>query len=125
MLRQTLAGVGIATLIGSGMSMAAGPAHPANNETGTVYHGAEYTRVEGRVARVDRPGAQTGRSLTFTANGDWEYAGGETGWQLEQHRFDFVNGRLVHSDTIPLDTPKPSIEAQPSSSPYGHLGSGA
>lgn len=34
---------------------------------------------------------------TRVVNG-FEYVGGESGWQLAQHKYDFVNGKLVMSD---------------------------
>jgi hypothetical protein len=88
-------------------ALAAGPAHPANTETGTVYHGAEYSTVDGRVVRVDTwnsPAAATPRN----ASNAWEYLGEESGWVLRQHSYELRNGRLVHSDTLPHDTPKPA-----------------
>ena len=48
---------------------------------------------------------------------NWEYLGGESGSQLRQHGYDFVNGRLVHSDTIPHNTPKPSFDPPLAHSP--------
>lgn len=104
--------IGVAALAASPMALATGPAHPANTETGTVYHGAEYATVDGRVVRVDKwnsPSAGT----SGNANDAWEYLGEESGWMLRQHSYELRNGRIVHSDTIPHDTPKPTLGSEP------------
>lgn len=36
-------------------------------------------------------------SETRSVNG-FEYVGGESGWQLSQHKYEFVNGKLAMSD---------------------------
>ena len=108
MLKKTLAvWVGVAALAGNGMALAAGPAHPANTETGTVYHGPEYASVGGRYARVDSWNNPVAAPASRVAGDDWDFVGEESGWALRQHSYDFANGRLVHSDTIPHDSPKP------------------
>lgn len=108
MLKKTLAAlVGLAVLAGNGVALATGPALPANTETGTVYHGAEYASVGGSFARVDKWNGTIAAPASRDANDAWDFIGGEAGWDLRQHRYDFVNGRLVHSDTISHDTPKP------------------
>ncbi len=43
-----------------------------------------------------------------TAN-DWRYVGGETGWELVPHAYEFRNGKLVHADKFDHSTPKPSL----------------
>ncbi len=35
--------------------------------------------------------------------------GGEVGYILPQHSYAFQGGKLVHTDTIPHNTPKPSL----------------
>ncbi len=44
----------------------------------------------------------------------FEYVGGEAGWQLAQHKYGLVNGKLVMSDecdhTIRLATPPAAVE---------------
>lgn len=108
MLKKTLAAlVGLAVLAGNGVALATGPAHPANTETGTVYHGAEYASVDGSFARVDNWNGPIAARASRDANDAWDFIGGESGWVLRQHSYDFANGRLVHSDTISHDSPKP------------------
>ena len=112
MLKKTLATtIGAATLIGSGFALATDTAHPVNNESGSVYHGAEYGKVDGRLARVDTWNMQAGTGTGTNAIDNWEQVPGDSGWQLRQHRYDFVNGRLVHTDTISHDTPRPKVAA--------------
>ncbi|MEO5676565.1 MAG: hypothetical protein ABIQ84_03385 [Usitatibacter sp.] len=108
MLKKTLAAfVGVAALAGSGVVLSTAPAHPANTETGSVYHGAEYAGVDGRLARVDNWNRPVGAPASRAAKDAWDFIGGESGWVLRQHSYDFANGRLVHSDTISHDSPKP------------------
>ena len=107
-LKKTLAAlVGVAALAGNGVALATGPSHPENTESGTVYHGAAYARVDGRLARVDYWNSQVAAPAPRVANDAWDFIGEESGWVLRQHSYDFANGRLVHSDTISHDSPKP------------------
>ncbi len=46
------------------------------------------------------------------ANDGWEFVGGDTGWQLQQHRYDRVNGQWLHADKISHNAPKPSLVTQ-------------
>lgn len=109
--KSLLIAMGVATFIGSGMVTAAGPVHPANNESGSVYHGTEYAKVDGKLARVDKWNMQEETGNAPRANDSWDYIGGEPGWQLRQPRFNFVNGRLVRTDTLPRDTPRAKVTA--------------
>ena len=95
----------------SGAATAAAPAHPDSTETGTYYHGAEYQRVNGKFARSDTwaiPTTAPAFNVVVLESGDgWRFVGGEPGWELEQHSYAIVRGRLVHNDRFPHDTPKP------------------
>ncbi len=114
MLKKTLVtAIGVAALIGSGFAMATDTAHPVNNESGSAYHGAEYGKVDGKLARVDSWNMRAGTGTVPNANDSWEFVPGEAGSQLRQHRYDFVGGRLVHTDTIPHNTPRPKFSAAP------------
>ena len=94
----------------AGSAGASAPAHPDSTETGTIYHGAEYTRVDGKFIRVDswRKTNQAPADSKPAADG-WRFVGGEIGWDLEQHSYDFVGGRLVHSDRFSHDAPRPAL----------------
>ena len=108
MLKKTLAAfVGVAALAGNGVALATAPVHPANTEMGSVYHGTEYASVDGRFARVDHWNSPVAAPASRAAHDAWDFIGGESGWVLRQHSYDFANGRLVHSDTISHDSPKP------------------
>lgn len=112
MLRKSLlTAIGVATFIVGGTALAADTAHPANNEAGSVYHGAEYAKVDGKFVRVDSWNMRTGAVIAPIADDGWERIDGEAGWQLRPHRYDFVNGRLVHTDTLPHDTARPKVTA--------------
>ena len=50
-----------------------------------------FARTEGAL------GAWTWAVEARSVNG-FEYVGGEAGWQLAQHKYEFVNGRLAMSD---------------------------
>lgn len=41
------------------------------------------------------------------------YVGGDTGWVYEGHKSEFRNGRLVHTDNIDHNAPKPSLSMTP------------
>lgn len=109
--------LGASILLGGGAAMAAAPAHAEKTESGAVYHGAEYTRRDGKLARTDNWSSVAAvGTLSSAIPGDgWEYVGGETGWTLIQHSFDFRKGALAHADSIPHDTPKPSLAIFPRS----------
>lgn len=120
MLKESLR-VAIASgiLAASGTVAAEGIAHPANDESGTVYHTAEYKRADGKMLRVDSLN-RTPRDTTFPGLGDtWEDLGGDSGWQLRPHRFDLVNGRLVHADSFPHDTARPKFTPERVQIPNG------
>ena len=121
MLKKSLVtAVGLVTLMSAGLSIAADSAHAANNESGSVYHGAEYGKVNGKLARVDAWNTQGSTGNAPTADDGWEYSAGDAGWQLRQHRYDLVGGRLVHTDSIPHDTPRPKFATDETFFADGH-----
>ena len=95
-----------ASFIGS--ASAAEFAYPVANETGSAYRGAEYIFQGGKLVRVDEAAAvaPVDGAVPDTA---WEYVGGDSGWQLKQHAYDFVKGGLVHADAFRHDTARPKI----------------
>ena len=118
MLKTFLAAaIGVTALIGGRVAMADAPVHPANNESGSVYHGATYEKADGRLVRADTWNTRAAARTAPKADDNWEYVGGETGWNLRNHRYDFVNGRLVHGDNLPHNTPKPVVD--PARAPSG------
>jgi hypothetical protein len=107
----------------SGAATATAPVHPDNTEIGSYYHGAEFQRVNGKFVRVDAwatPAPTASNAVLEPADG-WRFVGGEAGWELEQHSYAFVGGRLVHNDRFRHDTPKPPLETQ---RPFDHVASG-
>ena len=104
---------GLALVLASGAAGASAPAHSEGSETGTVYHGAEYQRLAGRFVRVDPWADQRSVASAAPQSADgWRFVGGEAGWELEQHSYDFVRGRLIHSDRFPHNTPRPPAAPQ-------------
>lgn len=92
------------------LSLSAGAAvadqtfHPSNDEPGTIMHVVPGTKSRAQVAAEQIDVAKA----YVTANG-WRYVGGDTGWELVQHAYDFRNGQWGHADTIDHSTPKPSL----------------
>jgi hypothetical protein len=106
MLNKSLAAaIGVAALIVGGTAMAAGPVRSTGNEV-----------VDAEYARIDTSNSRPIPRSAPVARDDWEYVAGDTGWELRQHKYDFANGRLVHSDDIPHNTPKPVFAAPKASS---------
>jgi hypothetical protein len=105
MLNKSLAAaIGVAAFVVVGTAMADGPARSTGNEV-----------VDAEYARMNASNSRSTPRNAPAAKDDWAYVGGDTGWELRQHRYDFANGRLVHSDDIPHDTPKPAY-AEPKGS---------
>lgn len=115
--------IGLISAVISGSALGAGPTHPAGNESGTVYHGPQYAKTDGRWTRADTWNTPSRALLSPTADDGWEFIGGESGWQLRQHGYDFRNGRLAHTDNLPHDTPKPGSGDQDWAA--RHIGSGS
>ena len=90
--------IGSVALGQAGFTIAAGPSHPDSSEAGTVYHGPEYRRIEGKLARADV--WNTMRSTEMPASQavpdtNWEFVGGDSGWQLRPPRYEYRDGRFV------------------------------
>ena len=73
---------------------------------------AGMARAEERLARSEIRKIPVAALAAPRANDGWEFVGGDTGWQLKQHRYDRVNGQWTHADTISHNAPKPSLVAQ-------------
>ncbi len=101
MSKRLIAIAGTVVLSQAGLTFATGPSHPDNSEAGSVYHGAEYRRVEGKLARADvwNTIASTDKPVSKVGpDRNWEFVGGESGWQLRQPTFEYRHGRLVRID---------------------------
>ena len=90
--------------LSAGAALADQTFHPSKDEAGTTMH--VVPGVKSR-AQVDAERIEAAKS-DVTADG-WRYVGGETGWELVQHAYQFRNGKLVHVDKIDHTTPKPSL----------------
>ena len=92
----------------AGFATAAGPAHPDNSESGTVYHGPEYKRVDGKLARADTWNASTlapNSAPLPSPDANWEFVGGDSGWQLRQPHYDLRGNRIDRNDERKKDSP--------------------
>lgn len=78
--------------------------HPSNDEPGTIMHVIAGTKSRAQVETRRIEVANNG-----VAGDGWRYVGGEAGWELVQHAYDFRAGKLVHTDSIDHSTPRPSI----------------
>lgn len=78
--------------------------HAADNEAGSINH-----VVPGKITRADRA-ALVAKSQS-DADPLWVFAGEESGWQLKQHAYAILNGRVVHADQFPHDTKAPAFSA--------------
>ena len=74
--------------------------HPANNEAGVITHSVPGSKTRAQVEAEQIAAAAT-------AVGNWRYVGGE--WELVQHAYVFRNGKLVHTDQLEHNAPKPSL----------------
>ena len=95
-----LAITAISTTVGT--AIASTTFHPSSDEPGTTVQ-----VVPGTITKAERESLD--RAEAATAQGDWVYRGGEAGWELSPHSYDFRGGRLEHSDRIPHDTPTPVL----------------
>ncbi|MEO5693476.1 MAG: hypothetical protein ABIQ72_10155 [Usitatibacter sp.] len=80
--------------------------HPANNEAGTVNH-----VVAGTLSRAERDAIE--KADAQRANSAWTYTGGEGGWELRQHSYALRAGKVIHTDDIAHDTPRPVAGGSP------------
>lgn len=71
--------------------------------------GFETHSVQSSLSRADvRQDFLAFRGNPVTADGG-RLVGGEAGYVGPQHSYAFVGGRLVHTDTIAHNTPRPSL----------------
>ena len=77
-------------------------------EAGVQFHAMPSTVTR---AQVQKELAEW-RKNPVTADG-YRDVGGEAGFRMEQHRYDFRNGKFVHADSLPHNTPKPSLTMSP------------
>ncbi len=96
--------VAFALSLSAGTAVADQTFHPANNEAGAIMHYVAGTKSR---AQVETERTESAKN-NVTADG-WRYVGGDPGWELIQHAYDFRNGKWVHSDQFDHNTPKPSL----------------
>ena len=105
MFKKTIpVAVAIVLSLSAGAAVADQTFHPSKDETGTIMHVVPGTKSR---AQVDAERIQAAKNDVAT-NG-WRYVGGESGWELVQHSYEFRGGKLVHTDKIDHSTPKPSL----------------
>ena len=98
-------------------ALAGAVALPAFATNGTSYDGGEvgfqFHAMPSTVTRaqVQKELAEW-RKNPVTADG-YRDVGGQAGWLPGAHRSDLRDGKLVHADNLPHDTPKPSLAMTP------------
>lgn len=98
-------------------SLASAIALPAFATNGTTFVGSEagfqFHVIASTVTRaqVQKELAEW-RKNPVTADG-YRDVGGEAGWASIGHRYDLRDGKFVHADSIPHNTPKPSLAMTP------------
>ncbi len=107
MFKKTIpAAVAVVLSLSAGVAVADQTFHPSKGEDGTIMHVVPGTKSR---AQVDAERIATAK-IDISADG-WRYVGGETGWELVQHAYNFRNGKWVHADKFDHSTPKPSLSS--------------
>ncbi len=106
MFKKTIpVAVAVVLSLSAGAAVADQTFHPSNDETGTIMHSVPGT--ESRM-QLDTERNEAAKSIVTTDG--WRYVGGDTGWELVQHDYEFRNGTLAHTDKCDHRiTPKPSL----------------
>ena len=73
-------------------------------EAGVQFHAMPSTVTR---AQVQKELAEW-RKNPVTADG-YRDVGGEAGFRMEQHRYDFRNGKFVHADSLRTTRPSPAL----------------
>ena len=101
-------------LIASLVSALAVPAFATNGitfvggEAGFQFHAMPSTVTRAQVQKE----LVEWRKNPVTGDG-YREVGGEAGFRFEPHGYAFRDGKLVHADSIPHNTPKPSLTMTP------------
>ena len=91
----------LATLAAAALPLTAfadAPFHASNDEAGTVYHVLP--------SRADTP-----RSRPTPDDPNWEDKGGDSGWELRQHAYEFRGGKVIHADGFDHESPRKRVDA--------------
>lgn len=76
--------------------------HPSPNEPGTENHVSP-----GAISKAER--AEIERLEAARTDPQWVFAAEAAGWELRPHSYELRGGRLVHTDALAHDTPKPAL----------------
>ena len=107
-IKQTLVATAVA-FVTIPAAFATSGSTSANNDRGYTSHampasGLTRAQVQAELAAFKKnPVAADGA----------RYVGGDIGWVYEGHKSEFRNGRLVHTDNIDHNAPKPSLRMTP------------
>lgn len=88
--------------------------HTSSDESGTITH-----VIAGQLSRAEREALNDIEAQRVDPL--WEYVGGEGGWELRPHSYDFRSGTLIHTDKFDHDTAPPALETQPENPVYTYL----
>lgn len=84
---------------------------PANNERGYTTHAMPASGLTRDQVRAE---LDAFKRNPLNADGA-RYVGGEIGWEIQGHKSEWRNGKLVHTDTIDHNAPRASTLVTPQS----------
>lgn len=88
--------------------------HVDRTETGTMNHVIPGTASRAQVIAGDSDAAAR-------LDRQWEYLGGEAGWQLRPHSYEFRDGKRVHTDSFDHSSRRLPLDRQVDSPVYRYL----
>ena len=105
-LKSLILALGAISLVTTAMTAAAGswPNLPARKT-------AQATATPSTTARVVKQESTADRGTV--AAGDFEFVGGEAGWQLRQHKYELRGGSLAHAPDCTLMASASGVAATP------------
>lgn len=92
---------GVLGAIAAPTSFASSGYTPANTEIGYTTHPMPGTRTRAEVQEE----LKAFQKNPVSADG-WRWIGGEVGWEIEPHKYELRNGKIIHVDNLDHNTPK-------------------
>lgn len=87
--------------------------HVDRSEAGTTNHVAPGTLTRAQVITANADQARF--------DPDWEFLGGEAGWELRPHAYEFRAGKLVHADSFDHASRRAPLDQQADNPVYSYL----
>ncbi len=89
--------------VAASAALASSGVTPANTEAGYTTHPMSGAKTRAEV----REELKAFQKNPVSADG-WRWIGGEVGWSVEPHKYEFRNGKAIHADNLNHNAPKPS-----------------